>query len=227
MLVVLIHGAYTSPWHWHRLVPYLEDEGCVVVVPELPCEDPDAGIEAYVSAVEAALAGKQEPPLVVGSSLGALTACVVASRRPVRGLVTVCGLVPRPGRALAEEIGELAQPALTAAVDPNPDGSTTFRPQAACEIAFHESDPELAREAASRLRRQAGLPYTEPCPIEAMPEVPRIGIVASDERMVRPEWTARAVRERLGVEPIELTGDHTPMLSQPARLAEVLLRESA
>jgi len=223
MLVVLIHGAYTSPWHWHRLVPYLEEAGWEVVVPELPCDDPDAGIEAYVAAVEADLAGTQEPPLVVGSSFGALTACVVASRRPARGLVTVCGTVPLPGRALAEEIGELTQPAFAEAIEFNPDGSTTFRPQAACELVFHESDPELAREAASRLRRQAGLPNTEPCPIAAMPEVPRRGIVAPDDRLLRPEWLARAVRERLGVEPLELPGDHTPMLSQPARLAEVLL----
>jgi len=223
MLVVLIHGAYTSPWHWHRLVPYLEDAGCEVVVPELPCDDPGAGIERYVATVEADLGDAQEPPLVVGSSFGAVTACVVASRRPVRGLVTICGIVPRPGLAIAAEAGDLTQPAFADAIDFNPDGSTTFRPQAACELVFHESEPELAREAALRLRRQAALPLTEPCPIEAMPEVPRRGIVVGDDRLLRPEWLARAVRERLGVEPFELPGDHTPMLSQPARLAELLL----
>jgi hypothetical protein len=28
VLVVLIHGTYTSPWHWHRVVPLLEAAGC-------------------------------------------------------------------------------------------------------------------------------------------------------------------------------------------------------
>ena len=225
VLVVLIHGAYTSPWHWHGLVPHLEDAGCDVVVPELPCDDPDAGLERYVATVEADLAGTSQAPVVVGSSFGAVTACIFAARHPVRTLVTVCGLVPRPGHAIAEE-REMTQPAFAAAIDPNPDGSTTFRPEAALELVFHGSKPEIAREAASRLRRQAALPLTEPCPIEAMPDVPRVGIVSGEDRLVRSEWLDRAVRERLGVEPHVLEGDHTPMLSQPDRLAKLLLAET-
>lgn len=223
MLVVLIHGAYTSPWHWHRVVPLLEEAGCAVVVPELACDDPRAGIETYVATVEAALADADEPPLLVGSSLGALTACIVAARRPAHGLITVCGLIPNPGRAVAEDVGDASQPAFAAALQGNPDGTSTFPAPAAIELGFHDSDPELAREAAARLRRQAGLPLTEPCPIEAMPDVPRRGIVAPGERMLETAWLAGAVRERLGVEPVELAGDHTPMLSRPERLAEALL----
>ena len=227
MLVVLIHGAYTSPWHWHRLVPYLEAAGCDVVVPELPCEDSNAGIERYVATVEADLAGTQAAPVVVGSSLGAVTACVFAARHPVRALVTGCGRVPRAGRALGEDAADMTQPAFAAAVDRNPDGSTTFRPQAARELVFHDSEPELAHEAASRLRRQAALPLTEACPFKEMPDVPRMGIVSGEDRLIRPEWLDRAVRDRLGVEPHDLGGDHAPMLSQPARLAKVLLAETS
>jgi pimeloyl-ACP methyl ester carboxylesterase len=227
MLVVLIHGAYTSPWHWHRLVPYLDDAGCDVVVPELPCDDPAAGLERYVATVEAEVGEMPEAPVVVGSSLGAITACVFAARHPVRALVTVCGVVPRAGRAVAEDAAGMTQPAFAAALDPNPDGSTTFRPDAARELVFHESDPELARDAASRLRRQAALPLTEPCPFEVLPDVPRVGIVSRVDRLLRPEWLDRAVRERLEVEPHVLDSDHTPMLSQPDRLAELLLQVPA
>ncbi len=223
MLVLLIHGAYTCPWHWHRLVPHLEDAGCTVVVPELPCDDPEAGIERYVETAEAELKGIEGAPVVVGSSFGAVTACVFASRHPVRALITVCGIVPQPNRAASEELADITQPAFAGAIDGNPDGSTTFRPEAAVELVFHESEPDLAREAASRLRRQAALPLTEPCPFEALPDVPRTGIVSGDDRLLRPEWLDRAVRERLDVTPRILDGDHTPMLSQPARLAELIL----
>jgi pimeloyl-ACP methyl ester carboxylesterase len=226
VLVVLIHGAYTSAWHWQAFVPHLEGAGCEVVVPELPIDDPEAGLERYLATAEAALPDGQPPPVVVGSSLGAITACVFAARHPVRALVTVCGMVPLPGRAFAEDVGEATQPAFASAIEPNPDGSTTFRPEAAVELVFHESEPELAREAASRLRPQAALPLTEPCPIDAMPDVPRVGIVSGEDRLIRPEWLDRAVRERLDVEPHVLDGDHTPMLSQPARLAELLLAET-
>ena len=223
MLVVLIHGAYTSPWHWHRLVPHPEEAGCDVVVPELPCDDLAAGIERYAAAVEAELEGRPEEPMVVGSSLGAVTACVVAARRPVRALVTVCGVVPAAGRAVGEDAADFSQPAFAAAVQGSADGSTTFPADAARELVFHDSDPEVAREAAARLRRQGPLPLVEPCPYDALPDVPRMGIVSRVDRLVRPEWLARAVRERLGVEPVELDCDHAPMLSQPERIAELLL----
>lgn len=192
-------------------------------MPELPIDDPEAGIERYVATVESAIEEEAaEPPLVVGSSLGAVTACAFAARHPVRALITVCGVIPRPRRAVAEDMADMPQPEFLQSIDPNPDGSTTFRPQAACEIVFNESEPELAREAAVRLRRQAGLPLTEPCPFDTMPDVPRVGITSSEDRLLRPEWLEWAVRERLGVEPHVLAGDHTPMLSQPGRLADLL-----
>lgn len=222
MHIVLIHGAFTRPWHWHRLVPHLEREGHEVVVPELPCDDPRAGIEDYVAVVESHLDGGEDP-LVVGSSLGAVTACVVAARRPVRGLVTVCGIVPEPGRSIVEGSEPITCPEYGQGIDNRPDGTTVFRPDAARAIAFTDSEDDLAEEAARRLRPQAALPFTERCPIDAMPEVPRRGITAREDRLVRPEWLRAAVRGRLGVEPTELPSDHTPMLSQPARLAEVLL----
>ena len=227
MLVVLIHGAYTSAWHWHRFVPYLEEAGCEVVVPNLPIDDVEAGIERYVETVEAAVDGRTEEPVVVGSSLGGVTATVFAARHPVRALVTVNAIVPRPGHAIAEEMGELPQPAFLESIDVNPDGSTTFRPQAAIEIVMHECEPELAQEAASRLRRQAAQPFTEPVPFEAMTDAPRVGIISGRDKLLRPEWLESAVRDRLGVEPRVLDGDHVPMLSQPDRLAELLLSEPA
>lgn len=223
MLALLIHGAYTSPWHWHRLVPVLESAGCEVIVPELPCDDPDAGLETYLAAVEAEIGEQSEPPVVVGSSFGAVTACAFAARHEVRALMTVCGMVPLPRRPISEDAAQATQPAFATAVDVNEDGSTTFRPDAALEIVFHESEPELAREAASRLRNQAARPFLEPAPFEGLPDVPRRGIVAPEDRLLRPEWLASVVRERLGVEPMPLAGDHTPMLSQPERLAELLL----
>jgi pimeloyl-ACP methyl ester carboxylesterase len=220
---MLIHGAYTTPWHWHRVVPLLADAGCEVVAPELPGDDSEAGIERYVAEAEAAVAGSSAAPVVVGSSFGAVTACVFAARRPVRALITVNGVIPRPGRPVSEDAAEMRQPAFAQAVDLNPDRSTTFRPQAAIELVFHDCEPNLAREAASRLRRQAARPYAEPCPFESLRNVPRRAIVSSTDRLLRPEWLALAVRGRLGIEPTPLDGDHAPMLSQPDNLAELLL----
>ncbi len=67
--------------------------------------------------------------------------------------------------------------------------------------------------------RQAML---EVCPLRAWPAVPSSYIVCADDRTVRPEWSRRAARERLAVDPIELPGGHCPHVSRPRELAEVL-----
>ncbi|MGH9039063.1 MAG: alpha/beta fold hydrolase, partial [Acidimicrobiia bacterium] len=62
----------------------------------------------------------------------------------------------------------------------------------------------------------------EPCPLERWPDVPGSYILCTDDRPIPPAWSRRIAREQLGVEAIELPGGHSPMLSRPRHLAEVL-----
>ena len=50
----------------------------------------------------------------------------------------------------------------------------------------------------------------------------RRSIVCRDDRAINPDWVRTAARERLGVEAIELDGGHSPFLTRPGELAEVL-----
>jgi hypothetical protein len=56
-----------------------------------------------------------------------------------------------------------------------------------------------------------------------MPDVPKSYILMRDDRMIRPQWSRVAAPQRLGFQPIELSGGHSPMLADPEQLAEVLL----
>jgi len=76
----------------------------------------------------------------------------------------------------------------------------------------------------SRLRAQAALPRLEPWPVDALPDVERTSILCRDERVIAPAWSRTMSRDLLGVEPIELDGGHSPFLSRPAELAELLVR---
>ena len=40
--------------------------------------------------------------------------------------------------------------------------------------------------------------------------------------MIRPDWQRHLARDVLGVEPIELDAGHSPMLSLPRELADIL-----
>jgi pimeloyl-ACP methyl ester carboxylesterase len=104
----------------------------------------------------------------------------------------------------------------------HPDGSTSWTEDAAVEVFYHDCDPADARAAVARLRRQAAAPRRERCPLTAWPSGRRVSIVCPEDRAIAVDWARRAARERLGVEPIELPGGHSPFLSRPGELAALL-----
>jgi hypothetical protein len=48
-------------------------------------------------------------------------------------------------------------------------------------------------------------------------------VVCSDDRLLNIEWSRRIARDRLGADLLELPGSHSPFLSGPSALADVLL----
>jgi pimeloyl-ACP methyl ester carboxylesterase len=222
----LVHGAWHGAWCWGRLVPPLVARGHRVVAVDLPCEDPDTGSSGYADVVCAALPPRDDLVLV-GHSLGGLTIPLVAARRPVRALVFLCAALPAFGESMEEQLGrDASMYAGGYAAHPgrirHPDGSTSWTEDAAVEVFYHDCDPADARAAVARLRRQAAAPRRERCPLTAWPPGRRVSIVCREDRAIDAGWAGRAARERLGVEPLELPGSHSPFLSRPGELAALL-----
>ena len=64
----------------------------------------------------------------------------------------------------------------------------------------------------------------EALPLKTWPDAPLQVILARHDRAVRFEWALREARRWLGGrEPLLLDGDHSPFLSRPAELAELLV----
>jgi Alpha/beta hydrolase family len=223
----LVHGAWHGAWCWRYVIRELDGRGHRALAMDLPNEDPRAGAEHYASVVVEALEGVDEDVVLVGHSLAGLTIPVVACLRPVRRLVYLSALVPRPGAAWDEVAAE--QPvfghyqASVPAVS-HPDGSASCPEERALELFYHDCPADMARWAARRLRRQHWPVSQERTPLVAFPKVPANSIVCEADRAVNPVWSRAAARSVLGVEPIELDGGHSPFLAQPATLAEVLHR---
>jgi pimeloyl-ACP methyl ester carboxylesterase len=221
----LIHGAWHGGWAFERLVPELLARGHDAVAPDLPCEDQEAGASRYADVVEEALVGVDGDVVVVGHSLGGLTASLVAERRPVRGLVLLCALVPVPGRPLSDRFSDpdLFPPGPSERTARGEDGlSHWLSAQDAIDAMYADCDPAQAAAAAARLRGQAALPSRESSPLGGWPDVPTSYILCTEDLMVGPAWSRRVAAEELGVIPIELPGSHSPMMSRPGALADVL-----
>jgi pimeloyl-ACP methyl ester carboxylesterase len=225
--LALVHGAYHGAWCWQRLVPELESLGVGTVSPDLPCDDPKAGLAEYAATVEAALADRDDVVLV-GHSLGALTIPLVAAHRPVRRMIFLCSVPTGPGPAIDGQLADMVTPEFVAAPRfHDADGREMLGNEAARQLFFDDCTEADACWAVARLRPQSPRPLAEPTPLVEWPEVPQTVILTTDDRVLRSSWAVPAARDRLGGDnPVLLPGSHSPFLSRPGALADVLAAES-
>jgi pimeloyl-ACP methyl ester carboxylesterase len=223
----LVHGAWHGAWCWERLIPELEQHGHAALAIELPCEDPEAGCVAYAAVVSGQIAGLGDDVVLVGHSLGGLTIPLVAAERPVRKLVFLCALLPRPGLSLVDQLAQepaIFAPGFGAGVARDELGRSYWSDEdEAIDDLYSDCPRQLAAWAVARLRHQARAPTIEPCPLAHWPEVPSVSIFAAADAAINPLWSRIAAPERLGCEAVEFPGGHSPFLGRPAELAEALL----
>lgn len=224
----LVHGAWHGAWCWDRLTPELESRGHRVVTMDLPIEDSAASFDDYADVVCAALADEAGDDLIlVGHSLAGLTIPLVAAKRPLRRLVYLCALLPIPGQSLAKQMAEdadMLNPDYSKGLSKkDSEGRRTWVDEDIARLhMFGDCDDDTAAAAYARLCPQATHPYRLPCSLPQLPRVDSTYVLCTEDRLVNPEWSRREAPQRLQADVIETPGSHSPFLSRPAHLAEVL-----
>jgi pimeloyl-ACP methyl ester carboxylesterase len=181
---------------------------------DLPCDDPEATLRDYAALVRPA-------DVVVGHSLGGLTLPLVEAGHHVY----LCAFVPVWGGATRDLFAE--QPLMPGFPDDgitrDERGRTVWVDEAyALRSMYADCDRAVALQAYALLRPQAGNIYEGDYPLAERPPAQVTSIVGSDDRAVSPDWSRRVAPERLGVEAVELPTSHSPMLSRPSDLANLL-----
>jgi pimeloyl-ACP methyl ester carboxylesterase len=218
----LIPGAGGSAWYWNRVVPLLLATGADAVAIELPAADDAADLTTYADTVCSAVADVTGPLVVVGQSMGAFTAPIVADRLSAVLLVLVNPMVPAAGERPDQWWEATGQK--QAMVDNfrriglGDKGFDMF------EDFFHDV-PDDVREEAITLGEpeQSDTPGRQPWPLTSWPDVPTRVIACSDDRLFPVEFQRRVVRDRLGLDVDVIPGGHLVALSRPTELTERLL----
>lgn len=227
----LVHGGWHGAWCWELLTPLLEQGGHDVVAMDLPCDDGSADLTKYAGVVYDALEGRGDDVVLVGHSMGGLTIPLVAARRPALHLVYLCAVVPKIGRSLMDQVVEdpdMSTLSYLAALSEDADNRQSWVDlELTRSHLYADCDDAAADAAIERLRPQAVYPMHLEYPLAELPPVPSTYIVCRDDRMLTNSWSKRVAKDRLGAQLIELPGSHSPFLSRPRELAEVLCRVAA
>jgi pimeloyl-ACP methyl ester carboxylesterase len=216
---VLVPGAGGMAWYWHRTVPLIRAAGHEPIAVELPGDDRHAGLAVYADIVIRAIAERSDVVLVA-QSLAGFIAPLVCARAPVRKVVFVNAMIPKPGE--------------TAGAWWHATGAVEAREQAAVSRGYatefdmetyflHDVPEDVLRAGPEQPREEADTVFGEPCRFERWPDIPIHVLAGRDDRFFPIEFQRRVARDRLGKEVDELTGGHLVALSNPDGLTARLI----
>ena len=212
---VLVHGAWHGDWAWERVTPLLTAAGAHVVTPDLT-HDRDVGLADHADEVAAVLDTVADPDVVlVGHSYAGLVVRQAADRRPdrVAHVVLVDGWAGPDGASLTD----LAPAAFTARVTAAANADGLIPPPA--PAAFGVTDPDDAHWLGQRLRAHALRTFTEPTRLTgAVDRIPGTGVHCVPETFPFARFAAD-----LGYRAVPVDGPHDVPLTDPRRVADVLL----
>jgi Alpha/beta hydrolase family len=216
---ILVPGAGGMASYWHRVVPLIRAAGHEAIAIDLPGDDRHAGLAAYADIIIRAIA-ERSGVVLVAHSLAGFTAPLVCARAPVRTLVFVNAMIPRPGETAGAWWGAT--------------GAVEAREQAAARGGYatdfdqatyflHDVPQDVLRTGPQQPREEAEIVFGEPCQFDRWPDIAVRALAGRDDRFFPIEFQRRVARERLGKEVDEITGGHLVALSNPEGLTERLL----
>ncbi|KDF02071.1 esterase [Mycolicibacterium aromaticivorans JS19b1 = JCM 16368] len=241
MRFVLVHGGFHAGWCWERTVAELNRLGHEAEAVDLPghgtrVDDPltEWTIPCRRDAILAAI---RPGDVLVGHSGGGFDATVAADAavEAVSHIVYLAAALPREGRSYPEAMamrntedgefdGDVGE--MLGYLHFDDEGAMTFADfGGAWRYFYHDCDETTARWAFDRLGPEKFGAVNDTrvsLPRFWAAELPRSFIRCTEDRSM-PRWLADSVSERLGVEQLTIEASHSPFLSRPAELAELLV----
>jgi pimeloyl-ACP methyl ester carboxylesterase len=233
--VLLVHGAWHGAWCFERVVPLLEDAGIEAVAIDLPGHGADPGplsdLHGDATRVRETLDELGRACVLVGHSYGGAVISDAGVHPAVRHLVYLCAFALDAGEscmsAAVEESAALdityeGRPNLADAIVAHPDGTSTLEPDLAAECFYNDCDDATTTAAIARLGPQPMATLGDVPTEVAWRTRPSTYVVCTDDLAVHPDLQ-RVMARRCG-EALEWPTSHSPFLSAPERLAELLTR---
>ncbi|WP_445217253.1 alpha/beta fold hydrolase [Bradyrhizobium sp. Pa8] len=214
--VVLAHGAWADGSSWARVITALEAEGVKAQAAPLPL----TSLADDIAALNRSLDRTEGPVVLAGHAYGG---AVIALARParVKALVYVAALAPDEGEKVADVFYRLTPHPLAPKLAPDDDG-LIWLPKDAFAAAFAQNASTEDHTVLAAVQRPISLNcITVPAGRPLWKDMPSWYLIAEQDRTIVPE-TQRFMAERMKANSRSLAVDHTPSVTAPAAVADII-----
>ena len=236
---VLVHASWHGAWCWDKVVPLLRSAGHQVTATDLPGHGADRTpadqirLATYVQHVVGLLDAQGGPVILVGHSSSGLVVSQVAEERPdrIRTLVFLSAFLVADGEAWrgGQDPGSKVGPLFRMEFRPGTKIPLQSRidvsnPDAVKLAFYNDCEENDARAAIARLVPEPAAPMVEKLRLSAdrFGRVDKVYILCSRDNAVSPPMQRNYIAKWPMRKVITLDSGHSPFLSMPARLSEVL-----
>lgn len=219
--VVLVHGAFADGSGWQGLYQILTKKGYNVTI----VQNPLSSLEDDVRATNLALDKQDGPTVLVGHSWGGTVITEAGNHPKVAALVYVAALQPDNGENSVQWL-QTAPPAPENGVLSPDDKGIAYYDKAKFHAGFAG---DLSKEQADFMFASQGAFYAQgfltPITKAAWRTKPSYGIVATEDKSIVPS-IQHAMYKRSNTKITEIKGSHVVFISQPQKVANVIIEAS-
>lgn len=226
--VVLVHGAWHSPWCWNQVIAELDHYGIPSVTVDLPsCRDdgtPAGDMHADAAEIRRTL-DRYDDVVLVAHSYGGIPATEGAAGHPaVKHIVYVAAYNADEGEflmgyAVPNPTPELLNP--QADLDISPTGMMAIKTERAPGLFYNDLEPTAAAEATSHLRAMSAAVLEQQPTAIAWKTIPSTYVLTGQDHAT-PTVVQRELCKRAGTVYELEDSSHSPFLSQPKKIGDVI-----
>ena len=219
--VVLVHGAWADGSSWNDIIGRLLSKGLNVLAAPIPL----TSLSDDIAALERALERTDGPVVLVAHAYAGAVIAASANER-VQSLVFIAALAPDEGERVADVFYRDKPHPMAPQLAPDAH-RFIWMPQEAFGTAFSQhASPERAALLAATQRPIAVACIQQKAPRPAWKVKPSWYLVAEEDRMINPS-TQLFMAQRMGAKIRSEKVDHTPLVSAPEPVIEVILEAVA
>lgn len=221
LTVVVVHGAWADGSSWEPVIRRLEKHGLRVIAAPIPL----TSLSDDAAALKRTIARTQGPVIVAGHAYAGAVIATATDER-VKALVYIAALAPDAGETVAQVFYRDEPHPDAPQLAPDADGFI-WMPDTGFDRAFAQNATADQIALCKAVQRPIHVKcIQEPAPSPAWRSKPAWYLLAEQDRMINPK-TQRFMAERMHATIRSHAVDHTPLLTAPEHVVDILLEAAA